>query len=261
MSTIQRSAQILTEATGKDPYLSRQDYRNKRAEFSGQTQLLIDVHHQFLRQLEESDAGRITEKNILKSLQLFNTSILPLYELHLGELTAGEMAAMALVHPFGPQIAAQVKRTAMEQKSQSSSQAIFERIRTLTSDLFFDFLGSEADQPVEAIWVDAKVIGDLTEAALAEALGLDPTLPQDKIERFQDANEFFPTFVDLHRYFGKEAAALELVEIMQTYLRSQKLAVIGEDYNPQVDPEHPVYLLGVAQDGKLVGIKSAVIWT
>ena len=46
---------------------------------------------------------------------------------------------------------------------------------------------------------------------------------------------------------------------MTRYLRDLIVVIFGEDGNSP--PQHPVYWVGLAEDGSIVGLKSVVIWT
>ncbi len=51
----------------------------------------------------------------------------------------------------------------------------------------------------------------------------------------------------------------EVMRYMNRYLRSMLVAIFGEDGNSPV--QHPVYWVGLAEDGAIVGVRSVVIWT
>ena len=211
--------------------------------------------------LESYPGGRVTHSDIDTASELFLKDVLPLFLLNQDVLSPNEMDAMNAALPGSALLAAQLKRTALAAQNDTSSQIIFEQIQAIESDLLFDFLGSEAGIAMEAVLIEAEATGDLTEVDLTQALNLDPASPKDKIERYSDANDFFPTFLDLHTSIGKGDSAQTFIDIMQQQTSSQKLVVIGEDNHPSVESEHPVYILGIANDGNLVGAKSIVVWT
>lgn len=58
---------------------------------------------------------------------------------------------------------------------------------------------------------------------------------------------------DVRKYAG------EVTRYMTRYLRDLIVVIFGEDGNSP--PQHPVYWVGLAEDGSIVGLKSVVIWT
>lgn len=101
----------------------------------------------------------------------------------------------------------------------------------------------------------------LSPDSFTTALGVDPTTPKGKVERFESADMVLLTFVEQHAQFGLFDRAQTLVALMQAQLSSLKVIVLGEDNHPDLDSNHPVYVLGIGQSGDLAGFKSVVIWT
>ncbi|MCB0644350.1 MAG: hypothetical protein KDC44_22050, partial [Phaeodactylibacter sp.] len=259
---LQQAADTLKSATGNASVLSHRAFLHQQKNQSGSFQLLVDQLYQFLKS-QELPSGRITHSDIDAGTTLFLNAVLPLYQLHSGELSTTELDSMKAIHPKIALLAAQLKRHAQsspQQLTTADSNYLFEEIQDLEDALYFDFLGSEAGQPVTAIKFDTTVEVPLTEAQIQQALNLDPTKPQDKIERYLDAQDFFPTFLDFHAEMERGETAQAFINLMQQTF-DPKLLVIGADYHPEVDPKHTVYILGIASDGNLVGIRSAVIWT
>lgn len=259
LDVLHNTADHLKDAAGEDKIISRKDLREKLQELSGGEQAFLDVFFQFLKELEESDRGRVTTSDVDRGVEMIKEHLLPHYELSPDDLSAGEAEDMSDALPMGLALGVQLKRTA-EEENNLSSEEIFNLLNELTPDLFFDYLGSEASEPIEAVQVEVD-IRSLTPETFAKALNLDANDPKDKIERFVDAEPFFLVFVEQHAQFGLEEQAAAIAGLMQDQLEQNKIVVLGEDYNPNVPPDHPVYVVGVAEDGQLVGFKSKVIWT
>ena len=137
---------------------------------------------------------------------------------------------------------------------------LFNQIKTLSTDLFFDDLGSESSEAIEAVHIPANII-DLTPESFAQALQLNADNPQDFITRFLPAERILTRFSNQFYRADLNEKALQMVQLMQVNLQQHTLIVLGKDYDENVGAEHPVYVVGVADDGSLVGFKSKVIWT
>jgi hypothetical protein len=113
--------------------------------------------------------------------------------------------------------------------------------------------------PIEAVHIPSNLTV-LSETTFAAALGLEQNKPEEVIARYREAQTFFPIFVRQHMDFGLDIQAQAIVDLMVKNLRQHILVVQGED-NSSIGAEHPVYVVGLADDGSLVGFKSIVIWT
>ena len=64
----------------------------------------------------------------------------------------------------------------------------------------------------------------------------------------------------LQRMVDQDPAAKPLVDFMTSQLQDLQVIVIGaDDYDH--DAEHPVFIVGTAPDGTVVGFRSTVVWT
>ena len=134
-------------------------------------------------------------------------------------------------------------------------------VAQLTASLggfFFDgLLGSEGGERVSAVMAPAMAMssGD----ALARAFGHDPTTDKGAVERFHA-----PKAALIKEFLEQQTAPAADVAKVGALLRGLddlRVLVIGKDGAPNVDANHPTYLIGTAKDGAVVGIKTGVIWT
>lgn len=260
-SQLNQVAQNMEEAAGTDSFISQADYRKKRSTLVGAQQLLFDAFFVFLKSLEESEQGRITLKDVEKGIAFFQDQILAQFELLPQDLTDSESVYIGGIHQSAAPLAAQIKRAMIEEAEYADSQKLFEQLQALEDELIFDFLGSEAGLDVKATLIEANISGPLTVENVSNALGLDQSNPVDFFQIFEDATDFLLHFVDNHRSWGREQAAVDMARLMEDHLMFITVIVVGEDNHPAVNSEHPVYVIGLAEDGNLVGIQSHVIWT
>lgn len=113
--------------------------------------------------------------------------------------------------------------------------------------------------PMEAIHIEEKVEG-MNKVELIRVLNLNPMNPSETIYRMEPAEDrFYDRFTSLHESF-EISEAREVRDILQNQLQDTTVIIQGDDA-PGVDPEHPVYVVGIATDQSLIGLRSAVIWT
>lgn len=256
LRTLDAAARRLMDAAGYDGRLTRPELRRLLASASGPERDLLLLLDRLIR---ERSAGRITQDVIREGIGYVRSELLPQFELAPGALSESESRAFAALHPQALQLAALLKQLATPVSAMTASE-LAEALRPLTEGLFFDYLGSEGSQPIEALHLPAQAAA-LTPESLAQALGLAPADPRQAIARFQPAAPFFPVFIEQHRPFGLAEAAAAVAGLMQTHLRDLSVAVLGEDGHPDVDPAHPAYVLGLAADGGFAGFRTEVIWT
>lgn len=255
---IEKAAEDLLAAAGDDGMVSKEDIRKKLQEQQGVQRGLLEAFYDFLRD-EDQAYMRVTRAVVKDGLAFVKEKIIPEFEIAPGGLSEAETNAMLTFGEEEALLGSRLKQAA-QGESYLSSKDIFEQIKQNTSELFFDYQGSEGSEPIEAILIPAKVL-NLTEETFAEALNLDQSNPLEFIERFVSAEPFFPVFISQHYQFELADKATAIADLMRNNLRQNSIFVIGKDYDRNVPPQHPAYIIGVADDGNLVGFKSQVIWT
>ncbi len=136
-----------------------------------------------------------------------------------------------------------------------------QRIRELVEGLWFDYWSSEGDEPIKAFHRGAE-LGSLSRECFAAALKLDLDDPADQIERW--TRSLTGLFENLIERNGGDPVqgqkARELVALICEELRDLTGVLIGRDLSRPLG-RHPVYVVGLAPDGDIVGFQSHVIWT
>ncbi len=138
--------------------------------------------------------------------------------------------------------------------------ALTQKIQELTKDLFFDDMGSEGSEPVEAFYAEAG-LKELTPATFSSFLELQEADPADEIAHFETATAVLETFVNYHQPFGLAEQAYQLVELLETHLKDLHIIILGAPNHPDVPSKHITYVLGLGSDGDLAGFTTRVIWT
>ena len=130
----------------------------------------------------------------------------------------------------------------------------------LTANLFFDgLLGSEGGERLTAVLVPSNFTPPLSAASFARAFNIDTATDQGFIERDLAPSKIATLLTDFADSMATPEAA-QLVALLKQ-LPDLRVFVIGKDGAPNVDANHPLYMVGTASDGALVGVKSGVIWT
>ncbi len=260
VTAIEQAASHLEKAAGSDGILSRREYRRKLAELNGNQQALVDQFYRFLCEREPNSTQRITNRDIQKGISDVKEKVINQFEIDCSELSNTEIDGLSDMGTAALTLAIQLKQSAQEGTSDLTGEEVAELIQPHVQNLFFDYLASEGSQPIEPISFPGQIV-NFDEASFAKALSLDPNNPHHVIERFVAAESFFPTFIEQHRVFEQEKHAVAIVSIMKTHLRQPMIIIMGQDNDPEVGAEHPVYVVGVATDGSLAGFQSIVIWT
>ena len=72
------------------------------------------------------------------------------------------------------------------------------------------------------------------------------------------AGQFFARLAETHTP-GQTHQAVALAQAMQSSLTDLRVYVLGHD--PEVGPIHPVYVVGLATDGSIAGLRARVQWS
>ena len=149
------------------------------------------------------------------------------------------------------------------------TKALVEKIAEASSGLELDYFASEASDGFSPVHINAKTenlssFEDFKKAvtqAGAHEFGLTSDMLQT-VGKFEDASENFYGWIQEYYADSPEelAHAKELVSAFSTELRDAKVIIVGQEYTIE-GAEHPVFIVGIAKDGSLVGVQSTVVWT
>ena len=143
----------------------------------------------------------------------------------------------------------------------ASGAEVHTKLSALLPNFTFDgLLGSEGGEPVTSI--APKTLSSASPGAdeLARAFGHDPGTDQGFVQRFKAAD---PALIKefLESQGGASPADVATVGALIRGLTDLRVMVLGKDGAPNVDANHPTYIVGAANDGTIVGLKTGVIWT
>ncbi len=256
---IEEAAEDLITAAGPDGMVSREDIQQKLAKREGAYRDLLEAFYNLLRD-ESQPYQRVTRRVIQEGVAFVREQIIGQMEVTPGALTAAEQAALSVSGMDVLVLGAALKRTTGREVPALTSRAIFRQIADNAPGVFFDYLGSESSEAIEAVLIPARA-AELTPKTFAEALQLDLNDPTQVIERFVSAKPFFEEFAEQHAPFGLDAQAAAIAQVMQEHLTHNSIFVLGRDNEPAMGSQHPAYVVGLASDGYLVGFRSIVVWT
>lgn len=141
-----------------------------------------------------------------------------------------------------------------------TSVAVETQLRAHTGSMFFDgLLGSEGGEPIDVVRIATRLPSTPPTANdLAIALGHDPSTDLGFVERYRKPEASL--LHDIQTSNGDTPDAKKVVELLRG-LAELRVLIVGKDGAPGVPANHPTYIVGVAADGQVVGIKTGVIWT
>ena len=251
-------ATLLSSADG-DGIVSRADLRRLLEQTEDPLQRrFLEFFYGFLRSLENRPRMRVTEAVIDTGIAFIQEQIIPNFEIQ-ESFSLPTNQQIAQLHASALPMAMELIRITSN-SAILSPREVSEQIAPLTEGLFFDDYGSEAAIAIDPFFAEHPS-PTLTPDSFAEAIGVDPGTPKGKVERFDPADRVLLTFVEQHVSSGLASRAQAIVDLMETHLHDHKVIVIGQDNHPDLESNHPLYVVGIGQDGDLAGFSSVVIWT
>jgi len=258
-NTLEHTRTTLLSAMNGDGIVSRADLKRLFEATEDPTkQRFLEFFYDFLIKVENRPRMRVTEEVIDKGIAFIQTQIIPYFEIK-EQLSLSTRQQIAQLHEAALPIAMELIRTTV-QDVRLTPQEVYDQIAPLTAGLLFDDYGSEAAIAIEPFFLEHPA-QPLSPISFTHALGVDPGTPKGKVERFESADRVLLTFVEQHVRSGLSHRAQSLVELMQAHLNDLKIIILGEDNHPDLESNHPVYVVGMGQNGNLAGFESVVIWT
>jgi len=267
-------ATMLREASKKDLITSKSDrdaYCNKLyKEGRGTEMLAVRTFFNFIDARDAGSGSRMTDKDIDRAVEYATASLLRNKDTNNdGAYSATEMEKFSKSAKAFTLIGQMIEGGVIASKASSTGEGVQKLLRPLAKGLEFDQLGSEGGQPVKTVFRDGS-FEKLDRKVFREALKLpDNGNPNNKIEVFRNATaDDLKTFIEnntnawkngkLVEDPAKVAQAESMIAVLRS-LKDLKVVVTGED--GATNAAHPTYLVGLAQDGSVVGVQSKVIWT
>ncbi|WAS91697.1 nuclease A inhibitor family protein [Nannocystis punicea] len=242
------AAQII-EAGGRDKITSRAEIRRKIAELTGAERDLVDFFYRFIVRQDGNPSERVDRGDVEKALVTAREQLVAAFDTNDNGLSADEVAAMP---PLG-RLAVKVAR-----HRQRSGEELSNHFEALAFNLVLDDFGTELTNEHFLSFHAPAQLESLTAQSFVATLGLDLDDPTQRIARIEPAVDFFRRLVE-HHTPGQTAQAVALAQAMQSSLADLQVYIVGAD--PEGGPIHPVYIVGVAPDGSLAGLRARVRWS
>ncbi len=257
-NTLTKTCETLLSAANGDGIVSREDFQQLFDQTEdAMEKAFLEHFYNFLIQLEDRSGVRVTGGVIDDGSAFIKEQIMPNFEVKLRftEKTNQKIAQInQLAFPMAEEL---LKITDYHQTL--SPLEVSEEIGAYTGELFFDDLGSEAAIPITPFFLEHSS-PSLSPKTFVEALGLNPDEPKGIVSRFEPAGLILQNFIDKH---SDELVpkARAVVELLEENLSDLTAIVLGEEYTPVYESNHPVYVVGVGLNGDLAGFEAFVVWT
>lgn len=255
-AALDRAAAHIVAAGGDDGRVSRRYLEGLRGAERG----LVAMLYRFTDHRDAAPGAQVTRSDVEATVAYTKAKLVDAYDLNRNGLSQAEIERISTTAKLAVSLARALKRQAVEDSIDAGAQ-LADEIGQLTPGLIFDDFGTEGtSEGFTAVHREASLdpLAPLDAATVAVTLGLDANDPAQAIVRFiTDLDDFFADLRELHRQLEQApwTRADALVDLMQASLRSTVAAIVG------LEPQLPVYIVGVAPDGDLVGLRSTVIWT
>ncbi len=243
------AAAQITEAGGRDGITSRAEMRRKISELTGAERDLVDFFYRFIVRRGGNPSERVTRTDIDAALGAAREQLVAAFDTDNNGLSASEVAAMPPLGRLAVKVARQRER---------SGEELANHFEALAFSLVLDDYGTElTHEHVLSHHVPTK-LEELTAHTFREVMKLDQNDARTRISRSESPGDFFARLID-HHTPGQTAQAVALAQAMQSTLSDLRVFIIGDD--PEGGPIHAVYIVGLAPDGSLAGLRARVQWT
>ena len=130
--------------------------------------------------------------------------------------------------------------------------------RALKPLLLSSQLSSVSEEKFEVVQLEG-IFTHLNPTIFYQAFGLDRHNPEQVIHTRLEVNSFWSKVSAWHQKCGHGHSECEEVGHVLNRLKDVMGVVLGED-SFATNPMHPVYVIGITEDQKLIGLRSEVCW-
>lgn len=238
----------ISEAGGRDGITSRAEIRRKISELTGVERDLVDFFYRFILKQGAGASERVTRTDIDAALATARQQLVAAFDTDNNGLSSDEVAAMPLLGRIAVKVARRRTRTGEE---------LAANFEALAFSLVFEDYSTELHNERFLSFHAPANLGELTAQTFRETLGLHSDDPKQALARIDDAGSFFARLAEAHTP-GQTAQAVALAQAMQSSLTDLKVFIVGQD---GTGPIHPVYIVGLAPDGSIAGLRARVQWS
>lgn len=258
-AALEQVAQHILDATGDDPFVSRKDIRAKLVELEGVEQQLTRIFYRLIDRRDAQPGARVTQKDVADTLAYAKEKLVDAYDINNNGLSAAEIAQMSLTARLAVRLA-QLQDQIPEEDV--AADQLFEKLSSLGGDLYFPAWANEADAYLTPFRREAELTV-LTQENFSATLGLDMTKREEQIQFWhQGRAEYEWIFENYEGYeqFDELERFITLHTFMTQHLTHITHVVVGID-GIRRDSEYPVYFVGLAPNGDIMGFETVTIWT
>lgn len=256
---------VILSAAGQDGVTSRRDMRRELTNLSGAARELVESFYSILT--HRAPNGRVDREAVESGVQYAKEVLVDHHDPNNNGLSRNEIEQMSATAKLAVEVARQGIPTQGAQPVQvadpcaDASTELVQRIRELAEGLTFDFWGSEATNATLKLFHRGAELDELTRECFVEKLKLDPQDPRDEISRWtRSLTSVFNHLVEAQRDNQAKAKARDLIKLMREELRDVTGVIVGRE-GERAQGKHPVYIVGLANDGDMIGVQTHVIWT
>ncbi|MEZ5039458.1 MAG: nuclease A inhibitor family protein [Saprospiraceae bacterium] len=260
-AALEKAAQNILDASGDDPFVSRQDIRLKLQQLSGVEQQLTSIFYRFMDHRDHKPGARITESDVLDTLAYAKEKLVDAYDRNNNGLSKTEIEKMSLTGKLAVRFAKILKERNQDENLESTP-VILKQLEALGDGLFFPAWANESDAFLNVFYKEANLT-TLNPENFAATLGLDPTDPAQEVFIFQQGVEELWWIFENYQDYEEESYPEQfsaLLDFMVTHLKDITHIIVGRD-GYSADSQYPVYLVGLAPAGDIVGFETYTVWT
>ncbi len=251
---------LILEAGGPDGIVSRKDMRERLKTLRGLEYKFMSRFYRFMDHRDYKPGARITKRDVMDTIAYCKKELVDDYDLDNNGLSFEEVSKMSILAQYAVDYGLLMNLGVVDIPETQLPSIM----RRLVAGLFFDAFGSEASLVMEVFEADVQ-LPSLNLETFPLASGLDQDNPAELVERYIDnPSPFHQEFIEMHSSFdpalGKKAS--QLIQLLETNLVDIRIFIIGrDDFTVYPKSEHPVYWVGLTASGKILGLRSEVIWT
>jgi len=254
---LRRAAAHLREATGEDPFLSREDFRRKLNTVDLSERPLLESLYHFVLAQENSPRSRITEKDIDQALERALSQVITAYQLAPGPLSPEAEEELQSYGDAHLELGKNLKAAA-QQAAPIPPAELVNKLESLAEALEPVNYHSGEYSPFKGIYLPSR-LEELTPAIFREALEQFLREFGDgdfRVERLIRAESYFPDFINRQPSAERQALAREVVELFRQQLHQLSVAILES----QRYGWRPMFIVGLNPAGNLVGLQCNVLW-
>lgn len=260
-AALEKAAQNILDARGNDPFVSRKDIRLKLQELSGVEQQLTSIFYRFMDHRDHKPGARITQSDVDSTLAYAKEKLIDKYDVNNNGLSKEEIREMSLTARLAVRLAKIMQDAELEIEEEGTDK-LLAVLKGLGQGLYFPAWANEADAYLE-VFHQAADIDRLTPDTFATALGLSPVDPAEEVYFFQQGVEELWWIFENYADFEMESYAEQfqtLLDFMVSNLKDITHIIVGQD-GLRGSSQYPVYLVGLAPNGDIVGFETYTVWT